>query len=148
MELLPSRSTGAGLGAMQRQMNRLFEDFFTEPFGFLGGRELWGPALDVAETETAVHVHVEVPGVDPKKIEISVAGNELTLRGEKSEEKEEEGKAWHRVERRYGSFVRTVSLPAPVDAGHVEATARDGVLTITLPKREEARPRRIEVKVK
>jgi HSP20 family protein len=148
MDLLPSRNPNRGVGALQRQMTRLFEDFFPEPFGFLGGREGWGPALDIAETADAVTVHAEIPGVDPKDVEISISGNELTLRGEKREEHEEKGKAWHRVERRYGSFVRTVSLPAPVDAGKVEAVAQDGVLTVTMPKREEARPRRIEVKVK
>jgi HSP20 family protein len=146
MDLLPSREVGTGLSAMQRQMNRLFEDFLGHPFGALAGREGWGPAVDVAETEEAVLVTAEIPGVDPAEVEITVSGDELTLRGEKKEEIEESGRAWHRVERRHGRFVRSIGLPAPVDADRVEAAARDGVLTVTLPKRADARPRRIEVR--
>lgn len=148
MDLLPNRRTGSGAHAMQRQMSRMFEDFFGEPFGLAAGRDDWGPAIDVAETEESVVVKAEVPGVDPSEIEISLTGNELTLRGEKREAAEETGRSWHRVERRYGSFSRSLSLPTSVDPDRVDAAARDGVLTLTIGKREEARPRRIAIDVK
>jgi HSP20 family protein len=147
MELLPSRMS-AGLPSLQRRMNRLFEDFFGEPLGGLAPAEGWMPALDVSETEESVLVKAEIPGVDPKEVEISLTGNELTLRGEKREESEEKKGAWHRVERRYGSFVRSVALPASVDPDRVDASAQNGVLTVTIGKREEARPRRISIDVK
>jgi HSP20 family protein len=144
MNLLPWHKADVGLSQMRRQLDRLFEDFFTN--GGVAAARAWAPELDVAETPEAIVVKAELPGIDPKEVEISVSGETLSIRGEKKEEKEEKGKTWHRVERSYGSFLRSIDLPAPVDAERISAEAKDGVLTVTLPKTEKARARRIEVK--
>ncbi len=90
----------------------------------------------------------ELPGVDPGNVDISLPEEMLTIRGEKREEQEEKKRDYHRIERCYGSFTRTVSLPAAVDADNVEATFKEGVLTINMPKREEAKTRKVKVEVK
>ena len=132
------------LTGLRRQMNRLLDYFPTaEEPGFE-----WWPAVNVSETPETVVITAEVPGLDPKEIEISVVGETLTIRGEKRFEKEEKGKTWYRREIVGGKFTRSFNLPAPVDAEHVDATAKAGILTITLPKRAEAKARKIEVKVK
>jgi len=126
-------------------MNDLLSRFWShtsEPFGLAE----WSPALDVSETDDAVLVHAEIPGIDPKELDIAVVGDTLTIRGEKKDETEREGRNFHRVERRYGSFTRSLRLPTPVDAEHVTARAAAGVLEIRLPKKEEARPKRIQIK--
>jgi len=129
------------------RMNRLFDDFASS-WGLAPGRGTdFAPSLDISETDDAVHVRAEVPGMDPGDIEVSVTGSMLTLRGEKRTEEEQKGESFHRMERRYGAFVRTVELPASIDAGKVDATCRNGVLVVRLPKREEARPKSIQVKV-
>jgi HSP20 family protein len=124
------------------------EDLMTRAFG----EESWpfrrvAPALDVAETNGTVEVRLDVPGVEPKEIDILLNGNMLTVSGHRKEEKEEKGKTLHRVERRFGSFSRSVTLPCPVKEELIEAKYRDGVLTITMPKTEEAKAKKIEVKV-
>jgi HSP20 family protein len=125
-------------------MNRLFEYFPTaEEQGFE-----WWPAVNVAETPETVVVTAELPGLDPKEIEISVVGDTLTIRGEKRFEREEKGKTWYRREIAGGKFTRSFTLPASVDAEHVDAACKAGILTITLPKRAEAKAKKIEVKVK
>jgi HSP20 family protein len=151
MNIVPWRREGNGFTALRKQLNRLFEDFggVGEPgFGALTFSGDVGPALDVAETPETFVVKAEIPGVEAKDIDISVTGNTLTLKGEKHEEKEEKGKTWHRVERSYGSFCRTVTLPVPVKADRIEAESRDGVLTVTVPKSVEAMPKKIAVKTK
>lgn len=136
------------LSTLQREMNRLFDDFFTrdyfvEPFRGMGE---WRPALDIAETDTAVVVKAELPGLDSKDVEVSLSGDVLTIKGDKKEEKEEKTKSFHRVERTYGSFQRSVRLPSAVRADQVDATFRNGVLTITLPKAEQARSKTVKIK--
>jgi len=133
------------LTSLREEMNDLLGRFWStasEPFGLAE----WSPPLDVSETDDAVLVNVEIPGIDPKNLDISVAGDVLTIRGEKAEEERHAGRNFHRVERRYGAFTRTLTLPAVVDADHVEAKARAGVLEIRLPKREEAKARRVPIK--
>jgi HSP20 family protein len=148
MNLL-SRKESNGPTALQRQLSRLFEDFSTEfspeRFGAIA-QGYWAPALDLVETPETLIVKLEVPGVDPKDIEISVSGDALNVQGEKREEKEEKGRTFHRVERTYGAFRRSITLPQPVKADRVEAESKDGILTITLPKTPEAMPKRISVK--
>jgi len=107
----------------------------------------WVPALDFAETPEAYVVYAELPGVDPKDVEISIEDGRLEISGEKSAEQSEEKQGWFRVERSHGSFRRTVELPGAVDTGKVKAEAKNGVLTITLPKHEEAKARKISVNV-
>jgi HSP20 family protein len=104
------------------------------------------PSLDISETDKAVEVKLDLPGVTAKEIDIQLNGNLLTVRGERKEEQEKKGKSYHRIERRYGSFSRSVTLPCPVQEDEVAAEYRDGVLTITLPKTEEAKTRKISVK--
>ena len=121
-------------------MGRLFDDFFGDEMT----TTRWTPAVDVKETESDVVVRAEIPGIDPNDVEISVVGDVLTLSGEKSEEKDEKSNYWHRVERRYGSFTRTIQLPCAVGDNTV-AKAAHGVLTVTLGKRPEDKSRRIEI---
>jgi len=132
-------------GGVLEELNDLFNRFWShtsEPFGLVE----WSPALDVSETDDAVLVHAEIPGIDPKELNIAVVGDTLTIRGEKKDESEQTGRNYHRVERRYGSFTRSLRLPALVDADQVTAKAGAGVLEIRLPKKEEAKAKRIEIK--
>jgi len=148
MALIPWRgrtSPGTTLMSLREEMNDLLNRFWagtTEPFGLAE----WAPAVDVSETEDTVLVHAEIPGIDPKSIEITITGDVLTLRGEKEEETEDQGRNYHRVERRYGAFTRSLALPTAVAAEKVEAKAKNGVLEIRLPKSEEAKARRVQVK--
>jgi len=135
--------------SFQREMNRLFDDFFTrdffvEPFRGMGE---WRPAVDVAETDTSIVVKADLPGLEVKDIDVSLRGDILTIKGEKKEEKEEKAKSYHRVERHFGSFQRSVRLPASVKADQIEASFKDGVLQITMPKTEESKQKSIRIKV-
>lgn len=109
-----------------------------------GGFSLRLP-LDVSETDDAYMVHASMPGVKPEEIDISVQNNTLTIRGETKQESEREGERWHVRERRFGHFQRSITLPNNVDANQVGAMYEDGVLKLTLPKTEEAKPRKITV---
>ena len=148
MALIPWRgrtTPSTTLVSLREEMNDLLNRFWAsaaEPFGLAE----WAPVVDVSETADAVLVHAEVPGIDPKNLDIAVTGDVLTVRGEKKDETEQKGRNYHRVERRYGAFTRSLTLPASVDADKVEAKVKNGVLEIRLPKREEAKARRVEVK--
>jgi len=133
-----------GLDRLQREINRLF-DFprSVEAHGLLD--RMVSPAVDVVETHDAFVVQVDLPGIDVKDIDISVAGNVLTLKGERKATSRGGGEVY-RKETWEGTFQRTLSLPATVDPDKVNALFREGVLEITIGKREEARPRRIAVK--
>jgi HSP20 family protein len=132
---------------LRREMDRLWDDFFGP-----GRRALqplveeWVPAMDLSETADKVVVKAEVPGMEPKDIDISLSGDLLTIRGEKKSEREEKKENYHLVERSYGSFSRSVRLPAAVNADKIEARYEKGVLTITCPKKEKVKPKAIEVK--
>ncbi|NPB09101.1 MAG: Hsp20/alpha crystallin family protein [Thermodesulfobacteria bacterium] len=142
-ELVPWRP----LRDLKREMDRLWNEFFrkeTLPDIF---ETEWVPALDISETKDAVIVRADVPGIDPNEIEITISGNTLTIRGEKKQEREEKGENFYRVERSYGSFVRSIQLPAEVETDKVEATYKNGVLKIILPKKSEAKGKQIPVKV-
>jgi HSP20 family protein len=104
------------------------------------------PSLDVSETAETVQVRMDVPGIEAKDIDIEITGNMLHVSGERKEEKEEKGKTWHRIERKTGSFARSVTLPSAVKEDKVEAAYKDGVLTITLPKTEEAKTHKVKIK--
>jgi HSP20 family protein len=135
---------------MQRDINRMFDRLFRgglEEEGNLAA-SAWSPAVDVAELDDRYEVKLELPGVPKDDVKISLEGDHLTVRGEKRQEKESKGKNYHRVERSYGAFQRSFTLPAHVRSEKVEAAFTDGVLTVTLPKAEEARPKQIDVKVK
>jgi HSP20 family protein len=123
---------------------RIFEDLEL-PAPWAAGRE-WLPAFDVAETEDEVIVKAELPGMAVEEIDITLTDGLLTIKGEKKREKEDKKENFHRIERRYGSFSRTFSLPVEVKADGIDASYKNGVLTVTLPKAEETKPKRIEVK--
>ena len=134
------------MDSLRDEFNQLFDRFWSgnlEPMQF--GH--WSPAVDLAETDEAVIVRAEVPGLDVKDVEISVEGTILTIRGEKKVEREEKGHTFHRVERRHGTFVRAVQLPAEVVADKAEAVFKQGVVEIKLPKTEEAKPKRLKIEI-
>jgi HSP20 family protein len=127
----------------ENEMEDLVERFFGTGDDWAVTR--FAPALDVAETEEAYEVSIELPGMKAEEVEVELKGENLWISGEKKEEKEEKGKAFHRVERRHGEFRRMVRLPVAVDEGKVEAKFTDGVLTVHVPKTEEVKPKRIPV---
>lgn len=141
MALVPWR--GGDLERLRREMDRMFERFWGEAPAVREG--LWEPELDVSETENEFIMRGEMPGIEPKDIDISLTGHTLTLKGEKARERKEEGESYRFVERSYGSFCRMVELPVDVDPEHVKASYKNGVLTVRLPKTEEARTKKIEV---
>lgn len=132
--------------SLREAMDRLFEEAFVRPWGTLTRWE--GPAVDMYETENAVVVKAAIPGVDPKDVEISVTGDTLTIRGEIKKEEEVKEENYIRRERHYGSFCRSFLLPTKVVADDAEAVFENGVLTLTLPKAEEVKPKTIKVKTK
>jgi HSP20 family protein len=106
----------------------------------------WYPTIDVSESDKDFQVRAEIPGVDPKDVDISVDENHnLIIAGEKRQEEEKEGRDWYRVERSYGTFRRSISLPVETDTTKVRATSRDGVITITVPKDGERKRRKVEI---
>ena len=132
---------------LRREMDRLWEDFFGPgPRALRPWSEEWVPAVDVAEAADKVTVKAEVPGLDPKEIDISLVGELLTIKGEKKSEREEKKENYHLVERSYGSFSRAIRLPAAVDADKIEARYEKGVLTVTCPKKEAVKPKAITIK--
>lgn len=135
---------------MQREINRLFDNFFRGGVQDEGtfGPSYWTPAVDIAEHDNEYVVKVELPGVSKDDVKITIESNVLTIRGEKKQDRETKNDNYHRVERMYGSFQRSFTLPSTVRNDKIDAVYKDGILTITLPKAEEAKPKQIEVKVK
>jgi HSP20 family protein len=139
---------------LRKQMNRLFDDFFEQPFGidpFLGGSILKGdfaPRLNISETEKEIMVSTELPGLEPEDINIALDHNTLTISGEKHAEEEEKGKRIYRVERSYGSFHRSILLPNDVDEDKIDATFKRGVLKVKLPKTQAAQEKSKSIKIK
>ena len=137
--------------SLQRTINRVFDDFWNRlesPSPSNGLHAGFGPRIDVSESDKAVEVSIELPGMDEKEIDVSVTDDVLTIRGEKKAEREEKNKGYYLSERSYGSFHRSIPLPSGVDSDNAEARFRKGVLTVTLPKTPEAQEkvRKIEVK--
>lgn len=125
---------------LQRDINALFDTFF-KGFGLETFESRVGtlsPHIDVIEGDKEVKVSAELPGVDEKDIEVSLTKDSLTIRGEKKESKEDKGKDYYRMERSYGSFSRTIAIPAEIDTEKVDANFKKGILTITLPKTAKA----------
>jgi HSP20 family protein len=131
---------------VEDEINRMFEQF-GKPFGWAAEAGRYAPAMDIRETDEAYIVEADVPGLRRDDIQLEVADNVLTIKGERKDEKQEKEKNYHRVERHFGSFVRSVAIPGGIDSSKVSARFDSGVLTVTLPKPEQSRPRRIEVKV-
>ena len=138
--------------SIQDRMNRLFDEAFrsaprtgAEDDWALGGS--WAPVVDIYEQGGDIVLKAELPGVDPKDTDIRVENNTLTLRGERKLDNEIKRESYHRVERAYGTFSRSFTLPSVVDTEKIKAEYRDGVLRVILPKREEAKPKQITVTV-
>lgn len=132
-------------GALREEIGDLRARFFgDDDEGWLSGTSV--PSIDLAETDTTIEVRMDLPGIKGKDIDVQLNGNVLTITGRREEERDEKGRTFHRVERRIGSFSRSISLPCPVSESEVAAECQDGVLTITLPKTEESKARRIKVK--
>ena len=127
---------------------RLLEDALTRMWSEPRTARPWSPPVDILETENELVLRADLPDVKLDDIDIRVENLTLSLRGERRFEKEESVKGYHRIERSYGSFVRTFTLPPTVDPEHVAAEYRNGVLTVTLPKKEAAKPRQVKVEIK
>ena len=136
------------LFGIQREMNRMFDGFFRGTGDEDYTLSSWTPAVDIAEHDDEYLVKVELPGVNKDEVKLTLENNILTIRGEKKQEKETKKENYHRVERSYGSFQRSFTLPAAVKADKIDASYKDGILTVSLPKAEEAISKQIEVKVK
>ena len=130
---------------LQNQMNRLFENALQGWPAESNGTSSWVPPVDIYETENDLVVTTDLPGIDPKKIDMQVENNILTIRGERRLEQKLEKENFHRVERTYGAFARSFTLSTAVDPEKIRANYKDGVLSISLPKAEHARPKRIQI---
>ena len=136
------------LERMRREMDRLWDSFFEgRPGKKVEEVAEWSPTLDVSETKNDLVVKAEIPGIDPKDIDISLANEMLTIKGEKKQEKEEQEENYHLAERSYGSFARTIRLPREVQSDKISASYRNGILKVTLPKSEEAKKKEVKIKV-
>lgn len=144
----PRWTVSADFKNLQNQLGRFFE-----PFARVASDEdlvsgTWVPQVDVAETQEHILVRAEVPGMKQEDIQIEFENGLLTLRGERKLDKSDAGVTYHRVERIYGNFSRSFTLPRTVDAEKISASYRDGVLEIIVPKKEEAKPKQIRIEVK
>lgn len=137
------------LMSIQGELNRLFGRTYG---GGEGGEAVrgaqWAPPIDVFETQDRFVIHVELPGVSPEDVDISVEDSTLQIIGERRFYQEVQEEDFHRVERRFGTFARTLTLPQVADSERIEAAFDAGVLTIEVPKREEAKPKRVQIKAK
>jgi HSP20 family protein len=132
---------------LRERMNRMFEDVFSGRAE--EGKELttstWAPSVDIFETEKELVLTAEIPGIDEKDVEIKIEDNTLSLKGERKFEKETKEENYHRIERSYGSFYRAFTLPNSIDPDRIQATHENGVLKITMPKRDELQPRKVKI---
>jgi len=134
----------------QDRFNQLFNQTFSQVFG-PEGKELtkgsWAPAVDIYETGNNLFIKAELPGIDPKDVDVRVENGTLSISGERKIEKDVNEGNYHRVERSYGSFVRSFNLPPTISTDNVQAEYKDGILTLTMAKREEAKPKSIKIQV-
>jgi HSP20 family protein len=124
---------------------RVFEDAFSRMLSEPQSNRPWTPAVDIYETENELVLKADLPEVDLKDIDVRVENQTLTLAGQRKFEKQDAGKGYHRIERSYGNFTRSFAVPNTFDTGNIAAAFKNGVLTVTLPKREAAKPRTIKV---
>ncbi len=143
----PVTDLASEIVSMQQEIDNMF-DRFRGGISDSGSLTRWTPATDIVEQDNEYIVRMEVPGVDKNNVKITVMNNVLSVEGERKVEEEKNDKNFHRVERAYGSFYRSFTLPSTVLNNKIEASYLDGVLSITIPKAEEAKPKEIEVKIK
>src|SRR5467141_2086673 len=146
MRILTRWEPARGLTTLQDQINRLFSDSLDRT-GEEGSLTAWAPAVDIYETEHELVVKADLPDIDPKDLDIRVENNILTIRGERKFEKKVNEDNYLRVERAYGTFSRSFTLANSVNADAIKAEYQNGVLTLTIPKREESKPKQIKVNV-
>ncbi|GMV98940.1 MAG: heat-shock protein [Candidatus Hydrogenedentota bacterium] len=130
-----------------RDLENQFSRLFGELTPFIEGTQNWVPAVDVRETKDAYVIEADLPGMKKEDIEVTVQDNFVTIKGSRKYESDQKENGGHRVERRYGSFQRSFELPAGFQGDKIDASYRDGVLYVTLPKREETKPKQIDVRV-
>ena len=133
------------LNQLRRDMDRMFESQAEGEESTAVATSAWVPAVDIKETEGAFEIHADIPGVDPKDIDVHMEDGVLTIKGERESERKEEKEGYKRVEREWGSFYRRFSLPDTANADKISAKSKNGVLEITIPKQEKAQPRKISV---
>jgi HSP20 family protein len=127
---------------------RLYEDAFTRLLSEPRTGRPWSPAVDIYETENELVLQADLPGVDINNIDVRVENQTLTIAGERTFRKDDADRGYHRIERNYGSFVRSFAVPNSFDTDKINAGYQNGVLTVTLPKKEAAKPRQVKVEVK
>lgn len=143
-DLKPYKPFGE-LASLREEMDKMWNRFFGELPSMEPFRGEWSPAIDVSETKDALLVKVEVPGMEAKDIDISLTNDVLTIKGKREHEKEETEENYHRIERSYGSFTRSIRLPREVQSDKIKASYKDGVLRINLPKSGESKQIKIKV---
>src|SRR6185503_17163202 len=131
---------------LREAMDRLFDDAFTHPLSMRDGWSASTPAVDMYQTDDEIVVKASIPGIKAEEVQINITGDVLTLKGEVKHEEERKDRAWHIREQRFGSFERSVALPISVKTDKAEAVFENGILTITLPKADEVKPRTINIK--
>ncbi|MCU0595314.1 MAG: Hsp20/alpha crystallin family protein [Desulfobacterota bacterium] len=131
---------------LRNEMERLYDRFFDlRPFRRFAEEGEWMPSVDVSETAKEIIVKAEIPGVEAKDIDVNLSGEVLTIKGERKREREEQEENFHRIERSYGSFFRSLRLPSEVDGEKIKASYKKGVLRITLPKAKKATAKKVEI---
>jgi HSP20 family protein len=145
MTQLTRRSPNRTLRNLQREVDSLFDRFFDRSGDDQGTSAVWSPRTDLVEKDDAFHLRLDVPGMSKDDISINLQNGALTVSGERTSERTEEGEEYVRVERAFGTFHRTFRLPDAVDRDNIEAVYEDGVLTINVPKTEESTRRQIEI---
>lgn len=133
------------MARMRSEIDRLFEDAFNAPVSKWDRNSVWGFPLDVTEADEQFVVKAAVPGMNPDDLDITISDNVLTIKGETQGEEVQENEKVHLRERRFGSFMRSISLPTPVESDNVTATVEKGILTLQIPKAEAVKPKRIAV---
>jgi HSP20 family protein len=143
----------SGMAEFRTEMNRLFDGLFSRPLAVPTWFETaepgqWLPAIDISDEPQRIQVRAELPGIDPKHVDVDVTEDRLVISGEKKQSSSKEGNGWSHVESQYGAFARTIPLPAPVDPATVTANFDNGVLTVELTKTATSTSRKVPVKVK
>jgi HSP20 family protein len=137
----------ADMAQLREQVNRLFEQNLPRTGHEPMSARTWAPAVDIHETESAIVLEVEMPGIKPEEIDIQIVGDTLTIKGERKMAKEAKEKHYVRIERAYGAFQRSFTLGLPIEQNGVRAACKDGILEITLPKAETVKPKQVRVEV-
>ena len=148
MNLIARKRDSNGLTALPLRVNQLFDNFFDfgSPVRPALANDTWTPPLDVIETDEAIEVHMDLPGIDPRDVDLSIQEDRLEIAGTRSAQDAPEDARWYRFERAAGAFHRALRLPVPVDADKVTATTEHGCLHVVLPKIAAVKPKRISIK--